>query len=401
VALSLAIAVGIWWNANTVAHIFIHRPFFRVPSANACVAASLTLLMGFPQSLWRDRHLAHHAGAPYRLRASRELVLETALVLALWSGLAAVAPLFFVQIYVPGFLGALLLCAVHGHYEHAAGTTSHYGRIYNLLCLNDGYHVEHHRYPGVRWTDLPACRAGDAHASGWPAPLRWIETTPRAALECLERIVLHSRHLQRLVVRSHARALAPLVSGLQPDARIAIVGGGLFPRTALVLRELLPDARLTIVDANRANLDRARTLVGGDHVAFVHARFDAGDRADHDLVVIPLSFDGDREGIYTRPPARNVIVHDWIWRRRGRGRVVSLALLKRVNLIQDVELSKNARGEPDEPRAPALVLRLFDPSRASGSPRATSRGDKLRIVPSAVDGPQPHGERFGIAGAKS
>lgn len=53
--------------------------------------------------------------------------------------MAVRAPAFFVWTYVPGYLAGLLLCAVHGHYEHAAGTTSHYGRLYNLLCFNDGY----------------------------------------------------------------------------------------------------------------------------------------------------------------------------------------------------------------------------------------------------------------------
>jgi hypothetical protein len=24
------IGVGVWWNANTISHNFIHRPFFRV-----------------------------------------------------------------------------------------------------------------------------------------------------------------------------------------------------------------------------------------------------------------------------------------------------------------------------------------------------------------------------------
>ena len=56
---AIAIAVGVWWNANTVSHLFIHRPFFRRRAANACVAALLTATLGFPQSLWRDRHLAH------------------------------------------------------------------------------------------------------------------------------------------------------------------------------------------------------------------------------------------------------------------------------------------------------------------------------------------------------
>ena len=54
------IAIGLWWNANTISHIFIHRPFFRTPALNAAFSVYLSLLLGFPQSLWRARHLAHH-----------------------------------------------------------------------------------------------------------------------------------------------------------------------------------------------------------------------------------------------------------------------------------------------------------------------------------------------------
>jgi hypothetical protein len=62
-------------------------------------------------------------------------------------------------------------------------------------------------------------------------------------------------------------------------------------------------------------------------------RYVAGESLDCDLAVLPLSFDGDRERIYRDPPARVTVVHDWIWRRRGQGRIVSVFLLKRVNLI--------------------------------------------------------------------
>jgi hypothetical protein len=337
---AVAIAIGIWWNANTVSHIFIHRPFFRRRAANAWFAAGLTALLGFPQSVWRDRHLAHHAGRAYRFRLSREVLLQSALIVTLWTVMGVHAPAFFATVYVPGYLGGLLLCAVHGHYEHAAGTTSHYGRVYNVLCFNDGYHAEHHRYPSRSWTDLPACRMPSARTSAWPAPLRWLDAV---TLETLERMVLRSTLLQRAVLRVHARAFRPLLTTLPPAPHVAIVGGGLFPRTALILRQLVPDATITIVDASRANLDRAVALLHDDRVAFVHARVttqswlpnpQSAIRNPHwDLVVFPLSFDGDRDAIYSHPPAPAVIVHDWIWRRRGTSRVVSLALLKRVNLV--------------------------------------------------------------------
>src|SRR5436853_2946005 len=86
------IALGVWWNSNTISHNFIHRPFFRSRAANALFAAGLSLLTGIPQSLWRDLHLAHHAGVCPRVRLSLELWAQTTAVLALWTVMAVRAP---------------------------------------------------------------------------------------------------------------------------------------------------------------------------------------------------------------------------------------------------------------------------------------------------------------------
>src|SRR5438270_5011230 len=138
------IAVGLWWNANTIAHNFIHRPFFRDAWMNRAFSAALSIVMGIPQTLWRDRHLAHHAGVAWRLRMSRQLLFETALVLWLWTAVAVLRPRFFLLAYVPGYLAGLALCAAQGHWEHEPGRpVSHYGRLYNFFCFNDGYHAEH------------------------------------------------------------------------------------------------------------------------------------------------------------------------------------------------------------------------------------------------------------------
>ena len=333
------IAIGVWWNANTVSHIFIHRPFFRRHVANAWFAALLTAALGIPQSLWRDRHLAHHRGARYRLRVTREIALQAALVLSMWVVMAALAPVFFTAVYLPGYVLGLLLCAVHGHYEHAAGTTSHYGRVYNALCFNDGYHVEHHRHPSAAWSTLPRYRESSSRASAWPAPLRWLEPGDEGwrrdggFLAALERVVLRSTLLQRWVVGAHAQAFERLLAAAPPARHVAIVGGGLFPRTALIVRRLLPHARITIVDASLPNLNRARAFLKDDAVDFVHAHFMADVQLTCDVVVLPLSCDGDRSAVYARPPAATVIVHDWLWRKRGASRVVSPLLLKRVNLV--------------------------------------------------------------------
>src|SRR5438067_9697217 len=169
------VALGLWWNSNTVAHYFLHRPFFRPRPLNALFSLYLSVLLGVPQRLWRDRHLAHHADVPYRWHWGRQLAVEAAAVLGLWAFLLARHPLFFLTAYLPGYAAGLALCALHGHYEHARGTTSHHGRLYNWLFLNDGYHVEHHARPGAHWTELPKLVDADAPASRWPAVLRWLD----------------------------------------------------------------------------------------------------------------------------------------------------------------------------------------------------------------------------------
>jgi hypothetical protein len=331
-------AIALWWNANTISHAFIHRPYFQRRAANGMFAAYESVLLGIPQAIWSDRHLAHHARRPARMRWSREAVLQIGLVLTLWTAMAARDPRFFVRVYLPGYLGGLLLCAVHGHYEHVRGTASHYGIVYNVLFFNDGYHVEHHGHPRAHWSALPQLRDATARRSTWPAVLRWMEAF---TLEGLERAVVRSPILQRFVIAAHRRALRPLVGDrVAPNARIAIIGGGLFPRTALILRELLPNAGLTVIDASLENLACARAFLNDNSIAFVHARYPADDdAAQYDAVVIPLAFDGDRGAIYERPPARTVIVHDWLWCNHGVSRVVSVVLLKRINLVDQQKVT--------------------------------------------------------------
>jgi hypothetical protein len=326
------IALGLWWNANTIAHNFIHRPFFRPAVVNRLFSAALSVLLGIPQTLWRDKHLAHHAGVEWRLHISRQLLIETALVLCLWTALAMRQPRFFLLLYLPGYLGGLALCALQGHWEHAAGKpTSHYGSIYNRLCFNDGYHAEHHADPSVHWTTLPQHIEPGAATSAWPAPLRWLEVP---GLEALERLVLRSRWLQHFVLQNHRRAFLALLPKFQATGSALIVGGGLYPRTALILRELLPAAHLTIMDANRHNLEIARGLLG-EVADYRHELWGSQESGDFDLTVFPLSFAGDRAAIYRHPPSATVVVHDWFWRRRGAcSSIVSIALLKRLNLVR-------------------------------------------------------------------
>jgi hypothetical protein len=329
------VAIALWWNANTIGHNFIHRPFFPSRRLNRIYSAYLSLVLGLPQRLWRSRHLSHHAGVRHRVRWTTPLLIEIVLVLGLWAVLAVAAPRVFLTVYLPGWAIGLALCQVHGYYEHAHGTKSYYGRLYNLLLFNDGFHVEHHRRPVDHWTALSAAERVDARPSQWPPVLRWLEdrSPARAFLTGLERLVLRSPLLQRFVLRTHERAFHRLLSQVSAPQRVTVVGGGLFPRTALVLQRVMPEAHVTIVDAQPEHLAVARRFVGSS-ATLAHATFDAAATCDADLLVVPLAFEGDRRLVYDRPPARVVLVHDWLWSPRGRSVVISWLLLKRLNLIE-------------------------------------------------------------------
>jgi hypothetical protein len=327
---ALLVALGLWWTANTIAHNFIHLPFFRARAANAVFSAYLSLLLGLPQTLWRDRHLAHHAGRPWRLRWSRQLAIELAIVAALWIFAASRGLSFFLGTCVAGWLGGLLLCAMQGYYEHVRGTVSHYGSLYNFAFFNDGYHVEHHARPGTHWSALPRAIETGAERSRWPAVLRWLELSQ---LNALERLALRWRGLQRFMIDRHTRAFRKLLAVLPPVRRVTIIGGGLFPRTTLVLRQLVPSAEITIVDRSAENLARAERYLDAS-VRVVEASYAPELCCGADLLVVPLAFAGDRAAFYAKPPAPAIVVHDWIWRRRGVGFIVSFLLLKRINLVR-------------------------------------------------------------------
>jgi hypothetical protein len=118
---------------------------------------------------------------------------------------------------------------------------------------------------------------------------------------------------------------------------VFLIGGGLFPRTAIALRRILPSAEIVIADAVAAHLDVARRFLqadAGGRVTFVERHCSAHDASTADLVVVPLAFRGDRSAFYQAASGHAVIVHDWIWRPRGTATVVvSWLLLKRLNFV--------------------------------------------------------------------
>jgi hypothetical protein len=159
--------------------------------------------------------------------------------------------------------------------------------------------------------------------------LRWLDL---ASLEGLEHLALRSRIVQRFLLERHARALVTLpIRG--PVRHIAIVGGGLFPRSAMVMRRMFPQAKLMIIEASGEHLDIARGFLDGD-VELVHDWYDPARHASFDLVTIPLAYQGDRAALYRDPPADQTLIHDWLWKPHGESCIVSWLLLKRLNLVR-------------------------------------------------------------------
>lgn len=362
-----AMAVGLWWGSNTVAHIHLHTPLFHSRRLNRLFARYLTAVLGVPQSVWRARHLWHHAGEPADRgpRVQRaDLAADLGVLAAVVATLAAAAPETLAGAWLPGLVAGLGLCRVHGHFEHAGappgrdpGVSCHHP-LYNRIWLNDGFHAEHHRHPGLHWTRLPERRRPGDRVSPWPPVLRWIDGPARWSgasvarlLDALERTALASPRLQRWLVDRHASALrrALAAAGSPPVHRVCVIGGGLFPRTVLVLRAVLPGAEVTVLEGRADHIRHAADMLAqrdrhagaggaGDAVAggtatFVHRTFDASTPIDADMVIVPLGFRGDRAALYDHPPARVVAVHDWLWRRRRAGAVVSPWLLKRLNVV--------------------------------------------------------------------
>jgi hypothetical protein len=323
------IALGVWWNSNTISHNFLHLPFFKSRALNRAYSLYLTALLGIPQTLWRERHLAHHRGEPARLTNRSAVLTETGVILFLWVAMIGVAPRFFWATYLPGYAVGLFLCYLHGYFEHANGTISHYGLVYNVLFFNDGFHIEHHARPGEHWTHLPHVAPPAPNPSRWPAIFRGVEGIN---LERLEHMALRSPMLQNFLLRTHERAIRIVLAKAPPIRSVTIVGGGMYPRTALVIRKLLPDASLQILDADANHLEMAKPFLP-EGIEFVHGRYVSGQPMNCDLLVIPLSFSGIRRQVYRNPGTRAVLLHDWIWAKHGFSRIVSLFLLKRVNLI--------------------------------------------------------------------
>lgn len=372
-ALCLAplLGVALNWTSNTVAHIHLHTPIFRWRWANGLLSAVLTVVTGIPQSFWKLRHLRHHglldASARRRVGSLRRLAaLEGLAVVIAWGAVLTIGGLVALfALELPVLLLGLGLCFVQGWQEHAANAAGVDIRAswYNTLWFNDGYHAAHHRAPTTHWTRLPSAARPDDPQSPWPPALRWFETlgrwreeTTANLLDALERRSLLAPRLLRKVLACHRRAWESLLDAeTRPGIRrVRIVGGGLFPRTALILKDLLPSATLELVDLESRHLAQAQQILERAVPCEERNRFQfvLGTLASLppgpsvDLLVVPLAFRGARQQLYAAPPSRYLAVHDWIWRRSPRqgSAIVAWWLLKRINFVSRVACRPHHQG---------------------------------------------------------
>ncbi len=256
-----AVALATLYTSNTVAHWHLHSPLFRSRAASRALSLGLTLALGIPQTAWAQRHRWHHAGEPVRrsaMRMTARLGIETALVLAVVAVLVTLRPMALATL-VPGVGFGLGLAWIQGRLEHAGDPdvarsgVSHYGSLYNLLWFNDGFHAEHHRAPGTHWSHLPTERRAPPITSRRAPILRWLDALERGELQALvlgalERVALLFPAIQEWLVRRHADALVRVLAGHRRPKTVLAVGGGLFPRTALVLARVFPGADVTVLD---------------------------------------------------------------------------------------------------------------------------------------------------------
>jgi len=222
-AVPLGIALA-WYNPIIATHNFLHTPFFASEAANRVYAALNSINLGLPLTLYRFHHLNHHAhsndrrGADGRTKdlgstyahgrhgqhepvlsycalslfrpgtsaawhAARrkghggQLAIELGACLLGIGLLAWWSPAFWLTWWLPTFYGGWFLAHLENYYEHVgaeptqrlANSVSYYGRLYNALLCNEGYHQEHHLRPQAHWTERPRIRAEFAAALDHPA----------------------------------------------------------------------------------------------------------------------------------------------------------------------------------------------------------------------------------------
>lgn len=202
-----------WYNPMVATHNFLHTPWFKSELANRVYAAVNSINLGIPQILCRFHHLNHHRygndrkGAngltkdhsstyafgkggqhenvltycamglirggiaqAYREaqgeRHSKQFRVELIVCVLGLAGYLVLSWQYVLFFFVPVFYVGSFLGTLTNYYQHfgaspgnrSGNSVSYYGRVYNALFCNEGYHQEHHLRPQVHWTQRPQVR---------------------------------------------------------------------------------------------------------------------------------------------------------------------------------------------------------------------------------------------------
>lgn len=203
-----------YFNMIVVTHNFIHTPFFRWRWMNTLFYILNSANVFFPISLYNENHAMHHAYNNDRLHPDGTTLDPTSTYLYGKNGnqeffvkycalgvfrdwtmadvaqihkrgkttrfiAELVAILFMVLVsaylswewllfaWIPTYLAGWFLANMQNYYEHYrakdpgnrySNSVSYYGRIFNFLMFNEGYHQEHHIQPSTHWSQRPLLR---------------------------------------------------------------------------------------------------------------------------------------------------------------------------------------------------------------------------------------------------
>ena len=284
------------------------------PRARACSSASLR--RSGASGIWRTMPVCRGDW-----RWSGSLLAESALVAALWTLLADTAVRVLRRPSICRAISSGSCCA------RCRGTTSTPARLRAITGASTTRSVSTTAITSSI-TPILACigprfraRVADgARASRWPPLLRWLEAVD---LETLERLVLRSAVLQRLVVRRASqrvsRAAAPTVrrSGAWRSS-----AAGSSRERPWCFASSCPPREIVVIDASRRNLDTARrswSSAGRRSCTRDFRRRVDRHRGDIRPARDSARVSGRPRRDLRRPPAPAVLVHDWLWHGQRDG----------------------------------------------------------------------------------
>ena len=200
------------------------------------------------------------------------------------------------------------------------------------------------------------------------------------SLNILEYVTMNIPIIREWVLASHHSAFDRLLQGLNFN-RILVVGGGIYPRTALVMKTLYPDAQITIQDKSRESLKIAEAYLQKTNcelnISYLHEEYillppattysttyateystvydtlpawafgtnvttitttaiAASSSRPYDLVIYPLAFQSNTTttASTTTPIMYTRVRHCWMWENTGTSKstIVSYLLLKKLVL---------------------------------------------------------------------